>query len=149
MKSKVLFFTLLALSTIVGFFFMICFLSDVRHYHKLSGKTQGIVNQKFISKLGSNAFAPGLYYTYEVKGKIFKGQGRLTRTFLNEHAAREHLLSDQVQSCDIFYDERNPEHSFLHKSLNYNDLFRSLVAWAVSIYFLIKMKSLNKGIIDF
>jgi len=145
LKFSPLHWILLSISALVAVYFSIHLSKELFSYLSLTNQAPAKVSQWEIENVKEN-FALKATYSLNVDDRRYVGSYRFSPPyFWNEPAALTALNVKAKEKWLVWYDPSCPERSALEKSFPYSLLIRTLVCYAVLIYFFIFNRKLFKN----
>jgi len=141
-----LFFLTLAVG--ISLFFAFRSLFSLNDYFNLRVQTPAKVSQWEIEEIG-NRWAVRAIYSAEYQGKVWSGATLLKdHLYLNEEIAFRALQDLSKKNWSAWINPSNPANSSLERTFPLNLLIRTLVSFAVLIYFYIFRRWINNKFLN-
>lgn len=120
---------------LVAFYFSVLLGKTFLSYFFLSSQTKAHVFQWEVLEI-NDKYPIKASYSFEVDGKMVKNSFIFPKPWSWNQASALALVRERAQqSWMVWYNPNNPECSALEKRFPYNLFFRSLICYAVLVYF--------------
>lgn len=135
---------LIAISSAVAILFVSIAAKETWKYFSLNSSTSAEILEWNVTEVSSSRYALEANYRYQV-GSVFHTCKRSLDSprFLNRYAAENQIKSWQRKSWRVWYNERDPSHSFLERNFPRKQLFHALLTFGVAAYFYFSRHLLN------
>ncbi len=133
---KVFFSVLLALSGVLGSFFVGQTGVGVWKYCHWNGESKVAIAQWKIEEKGEDAFAVRVFYRFYVSEKEFFGETELAKPyFFNRLSAEKAVANLSLQEWIVFFAKIHPEDNTLQRRFPFLSLIHAVLALGVLVYF--------------